>query len=51
MRSDRSLAELLAEYRELGVDHVQVGLHRDSREETLDTMRDVAENVIPGVRG
>ncbi len=50
VRSDRTLAELLAQYRELGVDHVQVGLHRDSREETLDTMRDVAENVLPGVR-
>ena len=50
VRSDRSLAELLAQYREIGVDHVQVGLHRNSREETLDTMRDVAENVIPGVR-
>jgi probable F420-dependent oxidoreductase len=51
VRKDRPLGELLAEYREIGVDHVQVGLHRDSREETLDTMRDVAENVIPGVRG
>jgi probable F420-dependent oxidoreductase len=50
VRKDRPLADLLAEYREIGVDHVQVGLHRDSREETLDTMRDVAENVIPGVR-
>lgn len=51
VRKDRSFADLLAEYREIGVDHVQVGLHRDSREETLDTMRDVAENVIPTVRG
>jgi probable F420-dependent oxidoreductase len=50
VRKDRPLGELLAEYREMGVDHVQVGLHRDSREETLDTMRDVAENVIPNVR-
>jgi probable F420-dependent oxidoreductase len=50
VRKDRPLADLLAEYREIGVDHVQVGLHRDSREETLDTMRDVAENVVPGVR-
>ena len=50
MRSDRSLAQLLAEYRELGVEHVQVGLHRYSREETLDTMHDVAENVLPEVR-
>jgi len=51
VRKDRSFADLVAEYREIGVDHVQVGLHRDSREETLDTMRDVAENVIPSVRG
>jgi probable F420-dependent oxidoreductase len=51
VRKDRSFADLLAEYREIGVDHVQVGLHRDSCEETLDTMRDVAENVIPNVRG
>jgi hypothetical protein len=51
VRNDRSLADLLGEYREIGVDHVQVGLHRSSREETLDTMRDVAENVIPNVRG
>jgi probable F420-dependent oxidoreductase len=50
VHSDRSLRELLVQYREIGVDHVQVGLHRSSREETLDTMRDVAENVIPGVR-
>jgi alkanesulfonate monooxygenase SsuD/methylene tetrahydromethanopterin reductase-like flavin-dependent oxidoreductase (luciferase family) len=50
VRNDRSLGELLAQYREIGVDHVQVGLHRSSRAETLDTMRDVAENVIPGVR-
>ena len=51
VKSDLTLAQLLAEYRELGVDHVQVGLHRSSREETLDTMHDVAENVLPGVRG
>jgi probable F420-dependent oxidoreductase len=51
VRKDRSFADLLAEYREIGVAHVQVGLHRDSCEETLDTMRDVAENVIPNVRG
>jgi probable F420-dependent oxidoreductase len=50
VRKDRPLVDLLSEYREIGVDHVQVGLHRDSREETLDTMRGVAENVIPGVR-
>jgi len=51
VRKDRPFADLLAEYREIGVDHVQVSLHRDSPEETLDTMRDVAENVIPTVRG
>jgi probable F420-dependent oxidoreductase len=51
VRTDRPLPELLAAYREIGVDHVQVGLHRESRDETLDTMRDVAENVIPDVRG
>jgi probable F420-dependent oxidoreductase len=50
VRSDRTLAELLAQYREIGVAHVQVGLHRSSRDETLDTMRDVAENVLPDVR-
>ena len=50
VRKDRPLGDLLAEYREIGVDHVAVGLHRDSREATLDTMRDVAENVIPNVR-
>jgi probable F420-dependent oxidoreductase len=50
VRNDRPLAALLAQYQEIGVDHVQVGLHRSSREETLDTMRDVAENAIPGVR-
>jgi probable F420-dependent oxidoreductase len=49
VHSDRSLRELLVQYREIGVDHVQVGLHRSSREETLDTMRDLAENVIAGV--
>src|SRR3954452_18974828 len=50
VKSDLSLAQLLAEYRELGVEHVQMGLHRSSREETLDTMHDVAENVLPDVR-
>jgi probable F420-dependent oxidoreductase len=50
VRKDRPLGDLLAEYRDIGVDHVAVGLHRDSREATLDTMRDVAENVIPNVR-
>src|SRR3954452_16423210 len=38
VRRDRSFADLLEEYRELGVEHVQMGLHRSSREETLDTM-------------
>jgi alkanesulfonate monooxygenase SsuD/methylene tetrahydromethanopterin reductase-like flavin-dependent oxidoreductase (luciferase family) len=50
VKSDLSLADLLGEYRALGVEHVQVGLHRSSREETLDTMHDVAENVLPSVR-
>ncbi len=50
VKSDLSLVELLAEYRELGVEHVQVGLHRSSRGETLDTMHDIAENVLPGLR-
>jgi len=49
-RVDIPLGELLAQYRDLGVDHVQVGLHRESPAETLDTIRDVAENVLPAVR-
>ena len=49
-KGDAPPADLLARYREVGVDHVQVGLHRSSREETLDTMRDLAENVLPTLR-
>jgi probable F420-dependent oxidoreductase len=48
---DIPLGDLLAEYRDLGVDHVQVGLHRQSPEETLDKIGDVAENVLPALRG
>lgn len=44
------LGDLLAQYRDVGVDHVQIGLHRRSPEETLDTIRDVAENVLPELR-
>ena len=47
---DIPLGDLLAQYRDLGVDHVQVGLHRRSPEETLDRIRDVAENVLPALR-
>jgi probable F420-dependent oxidoreductase len=49
-RSDLPLGELLAQYRDLGVDHVQIGLHRQSREGTLDMIRDVADNVLPDLR-
>ena len=49
-RSDLPLGDLLAQYRELGVDHVQLGLHRASREGTLDMIRDVADNVLPDLR-
>lgn len=49
-RVDLPLGDLLAQYRELEVEHVQVGLHRQSREGTLDTIRDVAENVLPALR-
>ena len=49
-RSDLPLGDLLAHYRELGVDHVQLGLHRASREGTLDMIRDVADNVLPDLR-
>jgi hypothetical protein len=50
LRSELALGDLLAEYRDLGVDHVQVGLHREDREGTLDRIRDVAENVLPDLR-
>jgi probable F420-dependent oxidoreductase len=49
-RVEMPLGELLAQYGELGVEHVQIGLHRKSPEETLDMIRDVAENVLPELR-
>src|SRR2546430_6823261 len=49
-RVELPLGDLLAQYRELGVDHVQLGLHRQTPEGTLDKIRDVAENVLPAVR-
>jgi probable F420-dependent oxidoreductase len=49
-RTELPLADLLAQYRELGVDHVQVELHASTPEATLDRIRDVAENVLPGLR-
>ncbi len=49
-RGDLPLGDVLAEYRELGVDHVQIGLHRQDREGTLDMIRDVADNVLPDLR-
>jgi probable F420-dependent oxidoreductase len=50
LRREVALGDLLAEYRDLGVDHVQVGLHREDRAGTLDRIRDVAENVLPDLR-
>ncbi len=47
---DIPLGDLLAQYRELGVDHALVGLHRQSPAETLDKIREVADNVLPGLR-
>jgi alkanesulfonate monooxygenase SsuD/methylene tetrahydromethanopterin reductase-like flavin-dependent oxidoreductase (luciferase family) len=47
---DIPLGDLLAQYRELGVDHALVGLHRKSPAETLDKIREVADNVLPGLR-
>jgi probable F420-dependent oxidoreductase len=49
-RSELPLADLLAQYRDLGVGHVQVGLEPRAQEETLDRIRDLAENVLPGLR-
>jgi probable F420-dependent oxidoreductase len=49
-RTDLSLRDLLFEYKDLGVDHVYIALNRQSTEGTLDTMRDVAENVLPELR-
>ena len=47
-KTDLPLDQLLAQYRELGVDHVQIGLEGSDQVETLDMIRDVAENVLPG---
>ncbi|MDQ1431499.1 MAG: hypothetical protein QOF40_2101 [Actinomycetota bacterium] len=49
-RSPLPLEDLLAQYREVGVEHVQVGLQSPTQEETLDRIRDLAENVLPGLR-
>jgi probable F420-dependent oxidoreductase len=49
-RSELPLEDLLAQYRELGVGHLQVGLQAPTQEETLDRIRDLAENVLPGLR-
>jgi probable F420-dependent oxidoreductase len=49
-RSEVPLGDLLAQYHELGVGHVQVGLQAPTQEETLDRIRDLAENVLPGLR-
>src|SRR3954451_23330763 len=49
-RTELPLGDLLAEYRELGVGHVQLGLHGEDRAGTLDMIRDVAENVLPDLR-
>jgi probable F420-dependent oxidoreductase len=49
-RVEVPLGDLLGQYRELGVEHVIVDLHQKTREDTLDTMRDVAENVLPELR-
>jgi probable F420-dependent oxidoreductase len=50
-RTDLPLLDLLSEYRDVGVDHVYIGVRRKSREETLDMIRDAAENVLPELRG
>ena len=49
-RSELPLGDLLAQYGDLGVGHVQLGLDAPTQEETLDRIRDVAENVLPGLR-
>jgi probable F420-dependent oxidoreductase len=46
-RTDLELRDLLFAYRDAGVHHAYVGLRGSSREETLDTIRDGAENVLP----
>ena len=50
-RVEMPLGKLLEQYRELGVDHVQIGLHRQSPDETLDQIRDVSDNVLAPLRG
>jgi probable F420-dependent oxidoreductase len=49
-RTELPLGDLLAQYQEVGVDHVQIGLHREDRAGTLDRIRDVAENVLQDLR-
>jgi probable F420-dependent oxidoreductase len=49
-RSELPLGELLAQYAELGVGHVHLGLQPATEEETLDRIRDLAENVLPALR-
>jgi len=49
-RSELPLGDLLARYGDLGVGHVQLGLDAPTQQETLDRIRDVAENVLPGLR-
>jgi probable F420-dependent oxidoreductase len=49
-RTDQDLRDLLFDYRDAGVDHAYIGLRRSSREETLDTIRIAAENVLPELR-
>ncbi len=49
-RVEIPLGDLLEQYRDLGVQHVQLGIHEPSQPETLDRIRDVAENVLPALR-
>jgi probable F420-dependent oxidoreductase len=49
-RVELPLGDLLAQYRDLGVEHVQLEVHRRNQDDTLDMIRDVAENVLPTVR-
>jgi probable F420-dependent oxidoreductase len=49
-RSELPLGDLLAQYRELGVGHVLLELEAATQEETLDTIRDLAENVLSALR-
>jgi len=48
--SDRPFAELAAEYRDLGVDHLIVGLRRATPEATLDAIRHCGDEVLPALR-